>query len=284
MIPFHTSLAAIAFLALLPAATAADLPAAPLSYEAKAAEVTQYIQQNFWLKKQDLYAKTIADRSPDHIWGGGVMFSALVAAGRHDPQYLRIMHKFYDGLDTYWDSKVKIPGYEPSPTAGGGNDKYYDDNAWMVITFIEAYQTTGQSRYLKRATDTLDFVMSGWDDAVGGGIWWHEAHKDNSKNTCINAPAAVSCFRIAKYADAKSAPGRIADGLKLTEWTTKTFRESNGLFSDAINVTTGKKNLGQLTYNSALMLRGPARGTTGTPDATGPMPAGLAPAPGCHRP
>ncbi len=255
MIPFRPSLVAIWSLGFLVSASAAGLPGTPISYEEKAVEVTEYIQQNFWLKKQNLYAKSIADQSPDHIWGGGVMFSALVAAGRHDPRYLRIMHMFYDGLDSYWDTKVKIPGYEPSPTAGGGNDKYYDDNAWMVITFIEAYQVTGASRYIKRANESLAFVMSGWDDAVGGGIWWHEAHKDNSKNTCSNAPAAVSCFRISKYTDAKNASKRIADGLKLTEWTTKTFREPNGLFSDAIDVTTGRKNMGQLTYNSALMLR-----------------------------
>lgn len=228
---------------------------APGPYATKAAEVTEYIQKNFWLKKQDLYAKTIEDRSPDHIWGGGVMFSALVAAARHDSQYLRILRKFNDGLDTYWDAKVKIPGYEPSPTGGGGSDKYYDDNAWMVITFIEAYQVTGDSRYLKRANQTLDFVMSGWDDVGGGGIWWHEKHLGNSKNTCANAPAAVGCLRISKYGDPPAAQKRIDDGLKITEWTTATLRGSNGLFGDAINVTTGEKNGGQLTYNSALMLR-----------------------------
>lgn len=248
-----TSFASLAAILTLGFVTAAS--AAPDTYQVKAEEVTDYIQQNFWIKKQDLYSKTIEDRSPDHIWGGGVMFSALVAASRHDPKYLRVMRKFYDGLETYWDAKVKIPGYEPSPTAGGGNDKYYDDNAWMVITFIEAYQVTGGSRYLKRAADTLDFVMSGWDDVLGGGIWWHEAHKGNGKNTCSNAPTAVACFRISKYADAKSAPRRIADGLKITEWTTKTFQEPNGLFGDAIDATTGDKNRGQLTYNSALMLR-----------------------------
>jgi len=234
---------------------AASATAQPGPYGKQAAEVTEYIQKNFWDKKRGLYATAINNKEPDHLWGGGVMFSAVVAAARHDPHYRPVMRQFFEGLDSFWDSKVKIPGYEPSPTAGGGNDKYYDDNAWMVITFLEAYQLTGESRYLKRATETLDFVMSGWDDEAGGGIWWHEKHKDGSKNTCANAPAAVGCFMLAKYLDAKSAQKRITDGGKIVAWTTKTLRGSNGLFGDAITVATGQVNGGQLTYNSALMLR-----------------------------
>ena len=65
--------------------------------------------------------------------------------------------------------KSKIPGYEPAPTRGNGNDKYYDDNAWLVITFLEAYETTRDPRYLTRADETLKFVLSGWDEKGGGG-------------------------------------------------------------------------------------------------------------------
>lgn len=233
---------------------APPLAAAPESYAAKAAEVTDSIQKDFWLRKRDLYAKTLDDRSPDHIWGGGVMFTALAAAARHDPKYRRTMRRFYDGIEVFWDDKAKIPGYEPSPTSGNGNDKYYDDNAWMVITFLEAYEITGESRYLKRAEKTMDFVMSGWDDTLGGGIWWHEQHKDDSKNTCSNAPAAVATFRLAKYLDGPQRDKRIADGMKIVDWTTRTLRGKNGLFGDNIK-RNGRINGGQLTYNSALMLR-----------------------------
>jgi mannose/cellobiose epimerase-like protein (N-acyl-D-glucosamine 2-epimerase family) len=229
--------------------------AGPGTYARQAAEVTEYIQENFWNRKSGLYATAIDKKSPDYIWGSGVMFSAVVGAARHDPKYKSIMRKFFDGMESYWDTKVKIPGYEPAPTGGGGSDKYYDDNAWMVMMFLEAYEISGESRYLKRAEEVLDFVMSGWDEEAGGGIWWHEKHKDGSKNTCVNGPAAVGCFRMAKFSDPKKAAKRIADGGKIVKWTTETLRAPNGLFADAINVTTGKKNPDQLTYNAALMLR-----------------------------
>lgn len=225
------------------------------AYGKKAAEVTDYLQQNFWLKKRDLYATAIDRKDPDFIWGSGVMFSALVGAARHDPKYKLAMRRYFEGMEVYWDSKVKIPGYEPAPTSGNGSDKYYDDNAWMVITFLEAYEVTKEPRYLKRADETLDFVMSGWDEQAGGGIWWHEKHKEGSKNTCANAPAAVGCFQISKFSDPKKTAMRISDGTKLVKWTTEILRAENGLFADSLNVATGKKNNDQLTYNSALMLR-----------------------------
>ncbi|MES2476544.1 MAG: glycoside hydrolase family 76 protein [Verrucomicrobiota bacterium] len=221
----------------------------------RAAEVTAYIQENFWNRRTGLYATASDNPQPDYIWGGGVMFSALVAAARHDAQYLRVMRKFFDAMDGYWDRDVKIPGYEPAPTSGGGNDKYYDDNAWMVLTFLEAYEITEDKRYLKRAGETLDFVMSGWDEQAGGGIWWHQNHNEGSKNTCVNGPAAVGCFRISKFSPPELAEKRIADGGKIVRWTTENLRAENGLFSDALIVTTGKKNTDQLTYNAALMLR-----------------------------
>ncbi|MES2924351.1 MAG: glycoside hydrolase family 76 protein [Verrucomicrobiota bacterium] len=227
----------------------------PGPYAQKAAEVTDYIHKNFWMKKRDLYKTAIDKDSPDYIWGSGVMFSAVVGAARHDPKYKSIMRKFFDGMESYWDTKAAIPGYEPAPTAGGGNDKYYDDNAWMVMMFLEAYEMTGESRYLKRSVEVLDFVMSGWDDKGGGGIWWHQNHTGDSKNTCVNGPAAVGCFRVAKFSNPKDAGKRITDGGKIVKWTTATLRADNGLFSDAINVVTGKMNPDQLTYNAALMLR-----------------------------
>ena len=118
----------------------------------------------------------------------------LVAAARADPAtYGPILKRYFTRLDAYWDSKVEVPGYEAAPTRGNGDDKYYDDNAWLVITFLEAYETDQDPRYLTRADATLKFVLSGWDEECGGGIWWHQRHKDGTKNACSMLYAA--CWR-----------------------------------------------------------------------------------------
>ncbi len=221
----------------------------------RAMEVTDHTHKRFWDNKRDLYRAHPDKDQPDYIWGGGVMFSALVGAARHDKGYARIMRKYFDGLDSYWDDQVAIPGYEPAPTGGNGNDKYYDDNAWMVLTFLEAHEVTGESRYLRRANETLEFVLSGWDEELGGGIWWHECHKDGTKNTCANAPAAVGCLRMAKFSKPEEAERYVEKAMEIMEWTIRMFQAPDGLFSDSIKVKTREINHAKLTYNTALMLR-----------------------------
>lgn len=220
----------------------------------KAKEVTASIQEHFWNRRSGLYASRSGGKDPDMIWGCGVMFSALVGASRHDKSYRPVMRKFFESMDAYWDIEAKIPGYEPARTRGG-NDKYYDDNAWMVLTFLEAHELTGESRYLKRAEETLRFVVSGWDEEAGGGIWWHEQRKNGDKNTCVNAPAALSCFRLARLLRAPEAERWNEQGEKIAVWTVKTLQAPNGLFSDSINVASGRINRDQLTYNAGVMLR-----------------------------
>jgi len=220
-----------------------------------AKEVTADIHAKFWMPEQSLYRSKPGTTDPEMVWGCGALFSMLVAASRHSPQtYQRDLLKFFDGLNRYWDTAVKIPGYEPCPTKGNGNDKYYDDNAWMVLTFAEAYQLTGDGRLLRRAYDTLSFVMSGWDDVLGGGIWWHQTHKDLRKNTCSNGPAAVGCLMLAKYRP-DHRTRMIQRAVEIVNWTRKNLQGEDGLYMDSIQVETRDINRAALTYNSAMMLR-----------------------------
>jgi hypothetical protein len=228
----------------------------PVPYQSAAGEVMQHLQKTFYDPKTGVYTKSAKDRTPDYIWREAAMFSALVAAARNEPQtYRPLLTKFFHSLDTYWDNKVPIPAYEPAPTRGNGHDKYYDDNAWLVITFAEAYQLTGDRDYLTRAQETAHFVASGWDEQAGGGIWWHQLHHDGSKNTCANGPAAVGYLALARLGPPKDAQDWITAATKAVDWTCAKLQASDGLFDDRIIVATGEVKKGKLTYNSALMLR-----------------------------
>jgi uncharacterized protein YyaL (SSP411 family) len=225
-------------------------------YELAARQVMDYIDRAFYISDQGLYTHSLKHRHPEFMWGNGVIFTALLGGARHDPdRYSPSVRRFFESMDRYWDGGVEIPGYEPAPTRGGGNDKYYDDNAWMVLGFVEAYELTRDKRFLNRAQQTLDFVLSGWDQRLGGGIWWHQGHKDGTKNTCVNAPAAVACLRIAKHLPPDKGKSTVMMAKKLVDWTNENLRLDDGLYGDRIYVDSGRVVDHKLTYNTGLMIR-----------------------------
>ena len=226
------------------------------SYSQRAQEVTRHIVEVYWDSDSGLYRDEPGGDTPAAVWPAGVMFSALVAATRHDRKsFGPLMFAYFRGLDQHWDTEAPIPGYEPYPTQGGGNDKYYDDNAWLVISLIEAYEVTQKQAFLRRAKETLKFVVSGHDMERGGGIWWHERHLDGTKNTCVTAPAAVGCLYVSKFSSKSDSHKLIEFAEDLVEWTQKTLQLPGGLYADRIEIESGKIHEYPLTYNTALMIR-----------------------------
>ena len=48
-----------------------------------------------------------------------------------------------------------------------------DDSAWWAIAWIDAYDHTGDSRYLNEAVTITTYVQQYWDTGTcGGGVWW----------------------------------------------------------------------------------------------------------------
>ena len=226
----------------------------PASYKQKAEEETDFIQAHFY----DASAKRYRPNYPvvpgrlqyDVMWGNGVEFSVLAAAAREDPaKYRQPLADFAEGLATYWDATAPVPCYQAYCSGPGSDDKYYDDNEWMVLGFTEAYQNTGDSKYLKMAQDTQKFVLSGWDDVLGGGVYWKIDHK--SKNTCSNAPAAASALRLDQVTGDREQG---AWGIKLTDWTTAHLEDTDGLFWDNVKLN-GEIQKWKFSYNTALMIR-----------------------------
>ena len=253
-----TRVAAWAALVILPvsAPCRADPPSAPATDLPRARAVQQSVQQRFWDEHRRRYRSKAGRDDPAEMWGAGIAFSALDGAARYDAAtYRPLLLTYFQSLDRYWDRNEKVPGYEPVPTDGNGDDKYYDDNAWMAITFVEGYAMTGNARLLTQARRTTDFVLSGWDDQLGGGIWWHEKHKGGGKNTCANAPGAVGCLAVARFLPPADADHYRNAARKIVDWTRAHLENPDGRFADNVKVETGKVARFTLTYNTALMIR-----------------------------
>lgn len=229
----------------------------------EAREATEYIQRTFWDPEKGLYRPASPpDPKPntlpyDFMWANGVQFSNLVAATRHDrarsgakpPRYRPVLDAFFQGLDRYWDHRANIPAYDAYWSSPGSSDKYYDDNAWMVISLVEAYAATREPRYLDRAEAAQKFVLSGWDEQLGGGIFWKEDRK--SKNTCSNAPAAQAALALSRY---RRRDEYLRWAQRIVEWTNAHLQSPEGPFWDNVALD-GKVERTRWTYNTALMLR-----------------------------
>jgi uncharacterized protein YyaL (SSP411 family) len=244
---------------LLPAVVSLGLVvpavAEPPPFRHWGAETQEVLHQDLWLPEKKLYAEKadLESGKPDHpafMWGVGVQLSALAAAASVEPdQYLAPMRDYADAIQVYWWEHHGIGGFDvqPGPKA---SDRYYDDNAWLVLALAEVSEVTKDRKYLDRAAATFRFVMSGEDDQLGGGIYWRELEK-TSKNTCTNAPAIVSALRLHQLTKDDK---HLETARRLYAWTKSKLQDSDGVFWDNIRLN-GRVDRRKFTYNSALMIR-----------------------------
>jgi uncharacterized protein YyaL (SSP411 family) len=210
----------------------------------------------FWLPDRNLYADEITPGPPvvaghpAFMWGCGIALSALNAAARlNRTDYLPKVKNYITALDAYWVESKGIGGYEVLPKPNPA-DRYYDDNEWIVLDLADSYDLTHDPQILMRAQETFRFVMSGSDDVLGGGIYWHEGDL-KSKNTCSNAPALVGALRLFQITHDRSY---LTTAYKLYAWTNAHLQDTDGLFFDNIGVD-GHVHKEKYSYNSALMIR-----------------------------
>jgi len=197
---------------------------------------------------------TLTGRRVAYLWPTSGVFSGVNALLKTtgDKQYRQLLETdVLPGLEQYYDSIRKPACYQSYIVSAGKSDRFYDDNVWLSLDFCESYMLTKKPEYLKKSIETWQFVLSGWDEQLGGGIYWFE-QKKQSKNTCSNAPASVLAF---KLFEATKDSAYFNWGLRIYNWTKTNLQDSTDyLYFDNKNLS-GKIGRAKYTYNSGQMLQ-----------------------------
>ncbi len=168
---------------------------------------------HYWSEEVELlygnYSHTLSPQAPTspeynvhaYLWGFGGVFSAFNAVAHSSPSpelFKQYESKLKTALLQYYTPNRRPVGF--ACFVNGHDERFYDDAIWVGIDLVELYMLTKDDWYLEYAEIVWDFVMSGYDNVLGGGIYWKEVPKD-SKNTCSNAPAAVLGVKLYEATD-----------------------------------------------------------------------------------
>ncbi len=131
-------------------------------------------------------------------------------------------------------------------------NEYNDDIAWAVIAFSRAHLITGNPLYRNVAQLNFDAMFArGWDTQYfGGGIWWRQSDRQ-SKNACIQGPAAIAASYLYQIT---GDVGYLQKAQMIHGWNrSMLFNPSNGSVYDNIN-TNGTLDTVALTYNQGTFI------------------------------
>lgn len=132
-------------------------------------------------------------------------------------------------------------------------NKYYDDEGWWALTWIKAYNLTGNTAYLNTAKAIFTNMTGGWDATCGGGVWW------TTDKTYKNAIPNELFLDLATQLHSATPGDTSYENWAAQEWN---WFKNSGLInsSNLVNdgLTTTCQNNGQTTwtYNQGVILGG----------------------------
>lgn len=217
------------------------------------------IQKNFYDKPSGYYfveldlskreKKGDFLREYTYLWSLCAMYQAANEIEKIDKS-VNLMDPLVKIMNDYLDVAPPKPGYSDYIMKLKPGERYYDDNQWIGITALDAYDRTKNKTSLALGKSMYDFIMTGYDKALGGGLYWKETSK-SSKNTCSNGPGVLVAIHLYEITKNKNY---LDTALLLFNWTNEKLRTPSGLYYDNIHTKDGSIDKAVLTYNTGTML------------------------------
>lgn len=218
---------------------------------------TGLFAENFPSSKNDsldyFQGNKVKEKEVGFLWPfSGVLSAtnALLKIPGERKKYIRYLDSLATGMEQYNDDKRQPAGYQAYPSAFEKDDRYYDDNGLVGIEYLEAYFNTKNPVYLTRAKVVFKFIQSGWDNKLGGGVYWVEGHKDQ-KPACSNGMALLVALKLYK---ATNDTAFLNWGKRYYYWMKNNLSNPDGVFYNDKKTVDGSVNETYWTYNSGSVL------------------------------
>lgn len=171
------------------------------------------------------YKKSISDAEKDYFWCQALEIQMV------EDVYLRTKsdsHKtlIKNLLNTFIAQNKDI----------GGDYKwdwneFNDDILWAAIAFARGYHITKEEKFLTQAKYSFNRAYGrGWDDALGGGIWW-DIRKDDKSGLSNNTAVITACY----IYEATGEEVYLAKAQQIYDWIRATlYNSATGAVSETI--------------------------------------------------
>jgi predicted alpha-1,6-mannanase (GH76 family) len=133
-------------------------------------------------------------------------------------------------------------------------NRYYDDEGWWALAWIDAYDLTGDQRYLAMAESIFADMAGGWDNTCAGGIWW------SKDRTYKNAIANELFLSVAAHLGSRAKSLR--DRKQYLKWATREWRwfshsgmiNPDHLVNDGLDAKCVNNQKTTWTYNQGVIV------------------------------
>ncbi len=211
------------------------------------------INKYFYDEKTGLYIETTDSSKNEHPHSYLWPLCALVQATNEVDAMVtnNTMQPVVKAIDQYYSPRPPAAGYQAYVAKEKRDTRFYDDNQWVAIAYLDAYNRLHQPLYLDKAKEIERFMMTGFDTLSGGGLYWEEDHK-TSKNTCSNGPGILILLQL--YNITKQKP-YLDTALLLYRWVNQHLQSPEGLYYDNIKIPSLEIGKAIFTYNTGTMLQ-----------------------------